>query len=606
MNSVKHTKMTTNSAICTTWCRALVLAILTIASMSAWAQQQTIPVYDENGGLGCMMVIDDIHLSKGVVSGKRNSTVETSKTSGTNEAIGLTLTLALEDNALPKTDMVTLTPRLFTTKDSVDFPAIRLYGKWAYLALQRSGDSTSDNYGLAGNPGDVLLPASDARIPLTYSQHLPFEQWMTRAQLKLIVNQTDGCCTQYLGNARVIGEQHMILSHREILKETAAQVNHLQGRAYINFAVNKTDIRPNLGNNRNELERLNSVLDSLRQVENMQIRHIYLKGYASPEGSYKHNDFLSRGRVEALRQYLADNYNVDSALISTENEPEDWEGLRDYVLKSNLADRKKILSIIDAPGNPDKKLKLIVQQHPEAYKQLLKVVFPLLRHTDYRIDYTLTKGQDSKYTEIATDTAYIYSMSIANEPITPAFNAEPRRFSPLLALKTNMLYDLALAPNIEVEFPLSRAARWSVMAEYTNPWWRWKKLDFSYQIQEGGLELRHWFSPSCAEGRPCLSGHFWGVYGAALKYDLEYDQTGNQGEIFSAGFTYGYSWPLSTHWNLELSASLGAAFGERRHYNAEFNSTHLIYKYTKNIFYVGPTKLKFSIVYLLGKKGGTK
>jgi hypothetical protein len=169
-----------------------------------------------------------------------------------------------------------------------------------------------------------------------------------------------------------------------------------------------------------------------------------------------------------------------------------------------------------------------------------------------------------------------------------------------------MLYDLALAPNIEVEFPLSRAARWSVMAEYTNPWWRWKKLDFSYQIQEGGLELRHWFSPSCAEGRPCLSGHFWGVYGAALKYDLEYDQTGNQGEIFSAGFTYGYSWPLSAHWNLELSGSLGAAFGERRHYNAEFNSTHLIYKYTKNIFYVGPTKLKFSIVYLLGKKGGTK
>ena len=388
--------MTTNSTICTTWCRALILAILTIASMSAWAQQQTIPVYDENGGLGCMMVIDDIHLSKGVVSGKRNSTVETSGTSETSEAIGLTLTLALEDNALPKTDMVTLTPRLFTTKDSVDFPAIRLYGKWAYLALQRSGDSTSDNYGLAGNPGDVLLPASDARIPLTYSQHLPFEQWMTRAQLKLIVNQTDGCCTQYLGNARVIGEQHMILSHREILKETAAQVNHLQGRAYINFAVNKTDIRPNLGNNRNELERLNSVLDSLRQAENMQIRHIYLKGYASPEGSYKHNDFLSRGRVEALRQYLADNYNVDSALISTENEPEDWEGLRDYVLKSNLADRKKILSIIDAPGDPDKKLKLIVQQHPEAYKQLLKVVFPLLRHTDYRIDYTLTKGQDSK------------------------------------------------------------------------------------------------------------------------------------------------------------------------------------------------------------------
>ena len=555
-----------------------------IVSMSVRAQQHTIPVYDEKGGLGCVVVVDSIRLSKG-------------------DSLGLALTLGLADNTLPKTDMVTLIPRLFTATDSIDFPAMRLYGRWAYIALQRSGNRiirTSDD------TGDTHIPASEARTPQPYSQHLPFEPWMAQAQLKLIVSQTDGCGTQYLENTRVIGEQHMVLSSREVRKQTAAQVSHLQGRAYINFAVDKTDIRLELGNNRAELEALNSVFDSLQHVENMQIRRIYLKGYASPEGSYQHNDELSRGRVEALRQYLADHYDVDSTLISIENEPEDWEGLRDYVSKSELPDRDMILAIIDTPGDPDKKLDLIIERHRVSYRQLLKVVFPLLRHTDYRIEYTLTDGQDTEYTEIAIDTSSVYSVTIHNEPLVPAISARPKTFRPLLALKTNMLYDLLLAPNIEVEMPLGRNARWSIMAEYANPWWRWKKLDYSYEIQEGGLELRHWVSSGCAEGRPCLSGHFWGIYAATLKYDLENDQTGDQGELFSAGLTFGYSWPLSAHWNLEISASAGAAFGERRHYRAEFESTHLIYKYTKNMFYVGPTKLKVSIVYLLGKKGGAK
>lgn len=175
-------------------------------------------------------------------------------------------------------------------------------------------------------------------------------------------------------------------------------------------------------------------------------------------------------------------------------------------------------------------------------------------------------------------------------------------FRPILALKTNLLYDLILAPNIEVELPLDQRCRWSLMGEYWNPWYRWKRLDYAYQIQGGGLELRRWFSPRCDGSRPFLSGQFWGVYAAAARYDLEYDQTGDQGDVFSGGLTYGYSLPIGRCWNLEMSISGGVVAGQRRHYNAEFESTHLIYKYTKNLFYAGPTKLKLSLVWIIGKK----
>lgn len=179
-----------------------------------------------------------------------------------------------------------------------------------------------------------------------------------------------------------------------------------------------------------------------------------------------------------------------------------------------------------------------------------------------------------------------------------------RTYRALFALKTNLLYDLIVAPNIEVEVPIDRRGRWSVMAEYWTPWYRWKRLDYAYEIQGGGLELRRWFAPRCDGSRPFLTGHFFGAYGAAARYDLENDGTGDQGEVFSGGLTYGYSLPLGRHWNLEMSVSGGVVFGERRHYNAEFESTHLIYKYTKNMFYAGPTKLKLSLVWIIGKKGG--
>jgi hypothetical protein len=51
---------------------------------------------------------------------------------------------------------------------------------------------------------------------------------------------------------------------------------------------------------------------------------------------------------------------------------------------------------------------------------------------------------------------------------------------------------------------------------------------------------------------------------------------------------------------------VGYVGGPRRHYNAEFDDTHLIYRYSSRIRYVGPTKLKLSLVWLLGnnRKGG--
>ena len=576
----KTTKILTNGK----WCFALLLTILMIVSNDAMAQQpaeqqgqqQTLPVYEQMGNMDYVVVVDSIRLSR------------------EDNTVGLFLQFALAGKDLKNDDMVTLTPRLFTKTDSVDFPIVKLYGHWSYMSLLRSGQIFDDN--------EIRIPGKDARTALPYSHHTAYQPWMKDAHLKLVVTQTDGCGNEYRENTRTIGEMRMMLSQREIRTQTTATMQQLQGRAEISFAVNKTDIRPELGKNRRELESLNKVLDSLRHVENMVIRHLQLKGFSSPEGSYAHNEELSKGRVESLRQYLIAHYDLDPDIISTCYEIEDWEGLRAWVDNSELADREQILKIIDTSEHPDKKLTLISKRHPASYKKISVEAFPLLRHTDYAIDYNITKGENRNELQVLIDITYVNTLKIFDEPLlTPVSYSHPT-YTHWLAVKTNLLYDLVLAHNIEVEMPFGRDQRWSVMAEYNNPWWRWSKLNQSYEIQEFGLELRKWFWPRCQGGRPFLCGQFYGAYAAVAKYDLERNKVGNQGEVFSAGLTYGYSMPLADRWNLELSASLGIIAGQRRHYNAEFNSTHLIYKYTKNLFYAGPTKLKVTLVYLLKKK----
>ena len=74
----------------------------------------------------------------------------------------------------------------------------------------------------------------------------------------------------------------------------------------------------------------------------------------------------------------------------------------------------------------------------------------------------------------------------------------------VLALKNNLLYDLALAPNIEVELPLGK--RWSLNVEYKCPWWSDSGCNFCYHLfREGQRRVTGWETAIRAEDCPDTS-----------------------------------------------------------------------------------------------------
>ena len=117
--------------------------------------------------------------------------------------------------------------------------------------------------------------------------------------------------------------------HLAYLEPKAEQekARNLKGQAYLDFVVNKTDIRRDYRRNAEELRKVEETINVVRQDPNITITHIGIHGYASPEGSYASNARLAEGRAQAFKDYVQQLINVPSRLFSVASTPEDWEGL---------------------------------------------------------------------------------------------------------------------------------------------------------------------------------------------------------------------------------------------------------------------------------------
>ncbi len=174
------------------------------------------------------------------------------------------------------------------------------------------------------------------------------------------------------------------------------KTRELRGRAFVDFPVNRTEINPDYRNNHVELAKIRASIDSVRNDRDVTITALSIKGFASPEGSWNNNVRLAKGRTEALKTYVETLYHFEPGFITTSYEPEDWDGLREWVEKSNIENRDGILSIINSSLAPDPRDAKIRSTYPKQYAFLLANVYPALRHSDYKIDYTIRSYSDPK------------------------------------------------------------------------------------------------------------------------------------------------------------------------------------------------------------------
>jgi hypothetical protein len=137
---------------------------------------------------------------------------------------------------------------------------------------------------------------------------------------------------------------------------------------------------------------------------------------------------------------------------------------------------------------------------------------------------------------------------------------------PRIIIKTNLLYDAALTPNLGVEVLLGE--RFSVSAEFMRGWWLKRDWSFCWQLEAAALEGRYWWRDRME--RHLRGGWFAGVFVQAGFYDFQLSSDkGLQGEFLTIGATGGYLYPLSTHWSIEFTLGMGYLLSDYRRYTVE-------------------------------------
>ena len=314
------------------------------------------------------------------------------------------MNLDLSNLDVKSTEAIVLTPHIVCDTISVALKSIGVYGRNRDFYYQR-------NETLSPTSGDDLS-FRDNKTPESINYHavVPFEQWMDGCQL--VFERTDCGC-----NNSVVAKEGSILIDRfplEPYKPTLLYIRpqaeliktrEMSGTAYVDFVVNKTDIRPDYRNNETEIKKITSTIDAVKGDSDMTITAITIKGFASPESPYKNNARLAEGRTEALKKYVEGLYNFDETLIATSFEPEDWKGLENYVAASDIANKEAILNIIRTEDDADRREWLIKSSYPTEYRELLDNCYPALRRSDYTVHYTVRKYSDTKEIESVMNSA---------------------------------------------------------------------------------------------------------------------------------------------------------------------------------------------------------
>ena len=340
-----------------------------------------------------------------------------------------------------------------------------------------------------------------------------------------------------------------------------------------------------------------------------------VKGLTSPEGTSAFNQWLSHRRVEAFVEYMETRTGVtlSAPALDTVSLGVDWDGLAVSIEKAQPFDgAAEALSIVrNTPvwvvedgvvtGGRLKSLKDL--QGGKVYGYLMDNIFPSLRRVEVVLQYSPKPRPVIMAVSPAPLEQAVFSAP-ALEPVARiAPVPEPEPFY-RMALKTNLLADVALMPSLEVEYLINE--QWSVAAHGAVAWWSNEPAHKYYQISTIYPEARWWFKTKAP-----WHGHYLGLFAGGTWYDLERGARGYQGEGGFVGLSYGYMFPISKCLSFEAGLGLGYLYTKYREYlPMPFgDDIHYVYRQTSVLNYIGPLKVKFAFVWRFldsNKKGGAR
>ena len=169
--------------------------------------------------------------------------------------------------------------------------------------------------------------------------------------------------------------------------------------------------------------------------------------------------------------------------------------------------------------------------------------------------------------------------------------------TPVMSIKTNILEDVALVPNLGFEFRLARRFSLDILGHYS-PFDHFAP-NRKVRVLAVQPELRFWW------GESLVKGHFIGLHAPVAGFNVQlgdnYRYQDPNRALWGVGISYGYAMPLGKrqHWGVEFTIGFGYMNIVYDVYEGVHNGKYLR---TEQMNYFGPTRLGINFSYRFNKK----
>lgn len=307
--------------------------------------------------------------------------------------------------------------------------------------------------------------------------------------------------------------------------------------------------------------------------------------------------------VDSLSRYIP----ISDSLVEERHTAEDYAGLRRLMINSDAPYRDAVVKAIDNHRrSADIKAALFRMESGHVWQRLLHDYYPRLRTARVVLFVSATETPEahtpdssSEPTEAGATVADAAGVAEPTEAQTPPV-AEPSEveaavadtavatsgtimeqqnnranilpqkektpLQPMLNVKTNLLYDLALVvpqygwaptPNVSLEF-MPRDGHITAVAEWMGSGWRSDKRLKTYILKNLLLEGRHYL-----QGDAAYTRHYFAAYGNMGEFDIQFSATkawinGQFGKAWGCGIGWGYVRRIGqSPWKWEVNAAVG-------------------------------------------------
>lgn len=189
------------------------------------------------------------------------------------------------------------------------------------------------------------------------------------------------------------------------------------------YLINSAEVRKS-ELTKEEMKRLDQYIYDAYKGNDKELKGVEISAYASPDGSLKFNTQLSENRegtsTKALDNLLSkENVKTD---LKTRYTPEDWEGFKALMEKSNIQDKELILRVLSMYSDPEVRNREI-KNLSSAFTIIAKDILPQLRRSKLTATSDLIGKTDAEIMSLAfsdpsklNQAELLYAASLTTDP----------------------------------------------------------------------------------------------------------------------------------------------------------------------------------------------